>query len=186
MKLPIFPLPVFLLPQGITRLRIFEQRYLNMVKLATKAQGFAILSTATNAQKGERNLASWVDIINFDQDEQGVLVIDVKCKQLVTLSELIVDKDNLHHGDITHVEHWPERMHDDKTSHLSMSLLKVFEDNKLLTDMYQSGFKDNANWVIARWLELLPINLEDKMMFANQHSFKAAKQFVQNIVLPEK
>lgn len=186
MKLPIFPLPVFLLPHGITRLRIFEQRYLHMVKLATKEQGFAILSTEINAQKGKRNLASWVDIINFDQDEHGVLVIDVKCKQLVTLSELTVDKDNLHYGSVTHVEHWPDRAHDDKTRNLSMSLLKVFDDNKLLSDMYQSGFNDNANWVISRWLELLPINIEDKMMFVNQHSFNAAKQFVESIVLAEK
>ncbi len=30
-NLPIFPLPVFLLPKGVTRLRIFEERYLKMV-----------------------------------------------------------------------------------------------------------------------------------------------------------
>ncbi|WP_286235174.1 LON peptidase substrate-binding domain-containing protein [Thalassotalea sediminis] len=186
MKLPIFPLPVFLLPQGITRLRIFEQRYLNMVKLATKEQGFAIMSTANCVRKNEDNWASWVEIINFDQDEHGVLIIDVKCKKLVALSELIIDKDNLHHSSVIQIDHWPERDHDDETSNLSMSLLKVFEENKLLSDMYQSCFNDNANWVIARWLELLPINIEDKMMFANEHSFNAAKQFVQNIVLPEK
>jgi len=38
--LPIFPLPVFLLPGGVTKLRIFEPRYLKMVSTASSGQGF--------------------------------------------------------------------------------------------------------------------------------------------------
>ena len=43
MKRAIFPLPVFILPEGATKLRIFEQRYLDMVKEAAKDNtGFVV------------------------------------------------------------------------------------------------------------------------------------------------
>ncbi|OKY27906.1 LON peptidase substrate-binding domain-containing protein [Thalassotalea sp. PP2-459] len=186
MKLPIFPLPVFLLPQGITRLRIFEQRYLKMVKLAIKEHGFAILSTVSGEHKGVENWASWVDIINFDQDKHGVLTIDVKCKSIVSVSELSEDKYKLKYADIVPQNHWPEERYDDVTNRLSQSLLKIFEENNLLSDLYQSGFNDNANWIMSRWVELLPITLEEKMIFAQQNSYPMAKQFIANIVLVEK
>ena len=35
-ELPLFPLSIFLLPGGITRLRIFEPRYLKMVAIASR------------------------------------------------------------------------------------------------------------------------------------------------------
>lgn len=83
--LPIFPLPVFLLPNGITRLRIFEPRYLKLVKIASTEQGFIILLQSEKPETTDITWGSWVEIINFDSGEDGVLEIDVKCKSLVKI-----------------------------------------------------------------------------------------------------
>lgn len=182
MKLPIFPLPVFLLPEGVTRLRIFEQRYLKMVKLATKADGFAI-----QFSNGESKLdwASWVDIINFDQDENGLLIVDVKCKSLVAICELSTDQDNLLYGQTELLPHWPVVKHDVVTEELSTSLRRAFQQNMRLSQLYQSTFNDNANWVVARWLELLPVDSSDKTVFVDSDTYPAAKEFVERVVLSQ-
>ena len=108
--LPIFPLPVFLLPDGVTKLRIFEPRYLKMVSLASSGQGFVIWlndsSINTDDKDSIMQWGSWVDIINFDKGEDGVLEIEVKCKCLVSISSIVHDKDNLHFGDVSHIDHW--------------------------------------------------------------------------------
>lgn len=183
MNLPVFPLPVFLLPGGVTRLRIFEPRYLKMVRVATQEQGFVILLHEKQEHLFEKNWASWVDIINFDQGNDGMLLIDVKCKSLVKLNNLTVDLDRLHHADTRLIPHWPDQVHDDVTQKLSTSLLNVFEQNEPLNSLYQDTFDDNANWVVSRWLELVPVKLSAKAVFADKQSFEQAKEFLESIVL---
>jgi Lon protease-like protein len=185
MKLPLFPLPIFLLPDGITRLRIFEQRYLKMVRIASKENGFVILLNDASKDLPEVRWASWVDIINFDQDDDGTLIIDVKCKSLVTVNAINIDEDNLSYADVSSVSHWPLTNHDDITTALSLSLTKVFEQNKELRDLYQNNVSENANWVIARWLELLPVELRIKDSLTASNSLEQAKELIHSIIIPD-
>lgn len=190
--LPIFPLPVFLLPGGITRLRIFEQRYLKMIQIASKGSGFVIVSNKANSNKEstektqDDEWGSWVDIINFDQGDDGVLEIDVKCKNLVQLLSIDKDEDNLHFGDVKISSHWSQS--DIKTENVPLfhSLVSVFEQSPLLESLYKDEMTANTHWVIARWLEILPINLEVKTLFSKDDSFQTAQEFVQSIVSSNK
>jgi hypothetical protein len=184
MKIPLFPLPVFLLPDGITRLRIFEQRYLKMVRIASKENGFAILLHDASENLPDVRWASWVDIINFAQGSDGTLIIDVKCKSLVAVNTIEVDSDNLSHADVNSISHWPVTEHDNVTAALSLSLTKVFKQNKELGELYQGNINHDANWVIARWLELLPVELCIKDNLTLGSSFEQAKQLIQSIIMP--
>ena len=121
-NLPIFPLPIFILPQGITRLRIFEARYLKMVSLAMKNQGFVILSNDKDDKSNASHVGSWVEIINFEQSDDGILLIDVHCKCLVDIQSISQDSMKLHHGDVAPIAHWSEVNLDETTSDLSTSL----------------------------------------------------------------
>jgi Lon protease-like protein len=185
--LPIFPLPVFLLPDGVTKLRIFEPRYLKMVSLASSGQGFVIWlndsSINTDDEDSIRQWGSWVDIINFDKGDDGVLEIDVKCKCLVSIYSIVHDKDNLHFGDVSHIEHWSEVHVDKVNGELSTSLATVFSENKGLNDLYPKKTLNDSHWVLARWLEILPIELNVKNAFVVSYSFKEAKNFVESIIL---
>lgn len=180
-NLPLFPLSVFLLPQGITRLRIFEPRYLKMVSLAMKNQGFVILS---QDKVNSTLTGSWVEIINFDQSDDGMLLIDIRCKSLVDITNRSQDADNLHYGDVSVKAHWPDIALDKVSAELAMSLKKVFDDNTELNTLYTKPDFQSGNWVVARWLELIPVELVEKDLFFAQHSFSEAKVFLQNIILP--
>jgi Lon protease-like protein len=181
-NLPIFPLPVFLLPEGVTRLRIFEPRYLKMIRVATQDQGFVILSNYKEAQLIENIWGSWVEIINFDQGKDGILEVDVKCKSLVNIIHAIKDHDSLYFGDTSYLEHWPKKKKVPSIDELSTSLQGVFENNELLNQLYPIKHINNAYWVVARWLELLPVNETFKSIFIEKNSFKQAKDFIQNII----
>jgi len=184
-NLPIFPLPIFLLPQGVTQLRIFEARYLKMVSVAMKNNGFVILPYGPQENVNELQTGCWVEIINFDQNEAGLLLIDVRCKCLVDIRTVTQDNNKLHHGDVSAKDHWPDICLDKTTDKLAKSLSKFFSDNDELNHLYPKKALGQGQWVVARWLELLPIKLEEKRLFFEQDAFCQAKQVVQSIILPE-
>jgi Lon protease-like protein len=184
-NLPIFPLSIFLLPDGVTRLRIFEARYLKMVSMAMKNNGFVVLPIANEEQVEDKLTGSWVEIINFDQSDDGLLLIDVRCKELVEVKDMSQDKDNLHHANVSPKSHWPEVSVDESTNKFSRSLNKLFIENTELSALYKDKHLEQASWVVARWLELLPVNIDEKRLFVESGSFDAAKEFLQGIILAE-
>jgi Lon protease-like protein len=185
LNLPIFPLPIFILPQGITRLRIFEDRYLRMVSIAMKNQGFVIFSHDNSEKPNTMKVGSWVEVINFDQGEDGILLIDVRCKCLVDIQTITQDKVNLHHGDVIPKNHWPDASLDKTTRDLSVSLKMLFSENTELDELYQKPHFSLGNWVVARWMELIPLKLAEKKLFTNQNSYSEAKQLLQSIILTD-
>ncbi|WP_298943365.1 LON peptidase substrate-binding domain-containing protein [uncultured Psychromonas sp.] len=183
-NLPIFPLDVFLLPGGITRLRIFEAKYLKMVGLSSTLGGFIISSNKQQHEPSSR-WGSWVEIINFDNGDDGVLEIDVKCKSLVELTMVESEIDNLQFASISEINHWSEKQSSTHLILLSESLLSVFENNDLLNDLYSSKLINNPYWVVSRWLELLPIPHDVKHNFVFNSSYVEAKKLVNSIISKE-
>lgn len=181
----MFPLPVFLLPEGITRLRIFEPRYLKMVKIATQNSGFAIMPCTNEADISSQMWASWVDIINFDKSEDGMLIIDVQCKRLVKIHDLSIDENKLRFGNVSVLSHWTEHSKHPVVDELSQSLQQVFDENKLLRDLYPVAHTNDPAWVVARWIELVPVSMNAKQVFAEQTSFDYAKDFIESIIFSE-
>jgi len=185
-NLPIFPLQLFLLPDGITRLRIFEPRYLKMISIASKGEGFIICQSEINSLEiSDHHWGSWVEVINFNQGDDGVLEVDVKCKSLVKLLSVRKDEDMLHHGNVIDFSHWSVTKAEQGIDVLSNALIKVFESNKILNDIYLEKFMDNPTWVVARWLEILPMSKSSKTQFVELFSFEQAQQFVQDVIYQE-
>jgi len=180
MNIPIFPLPVYLLPGGITQLRIFEQRYLNMVKNANNTRGFVIAYALGQGKISK--WGSWVEIIDFDADEQGLLNIIVKCKSLVTISATAKQQDELLYGTATPMEHWGSYTDREECAFLQQQLEWLFDEYPELKQLYPTCYFERADWVCARWLELLPVKFEDKSFFARKDSFYTAVAFL-NVIL---
>jgi hypothetical protein len=182
MLLPIFPLPIFLLPEGITRLRIFEAKYIKLVSIASKEQGFAIMACTQEHDVSDITWASWVEIINFSQGEDNVLVIDVKCKALINLMSLEKNDDGLLFGTASIKSHWHDVTHDNETKLFAEVLSKIIDTSPELTELYQTKHQEKARWAVSRWIELLPINLNEKQIFAEEFSFDTAKDFVRTVI----
>ena len=180
--LPILPLPVFLLPGGITRLRIFEPYHFKLIKLATQGEGFVICLNPQEPKKPIIKWGSWVEVVNFDQGKDGVLEIDVKCNALVDIQSLHKDLDNLYMGKVCEIFHWSQARDDSTVSELGDSLAEVFVNDTMLSELYLNRFSQNTSWVVARWLEILPVNLTVKSAFVDAHNYDEAKYFVQSII----
>jgi hypothetical protein len=125
---------------------------------------------------------SWVEIINFDQGEDGVLEIDVMCKSLVMIKNMTTDIDNLHFGSVECTEHWSEMPASINNEELATSLDNVFKENENLNELYPQKILNNPHWVLARWLEILPIELNVKNAFVVSYTFKEAKEFVESVI----
>lgn len=191
MKRALFPLPVFLLPGGRTRLRVFEPRYKRLVKESVGETGFVILPYE-NLPNLDDPLCQWgslVTIVDFEQGNDGLLHIDVECTEMVKVVDFEIEGDGLKRGELEKTtEHWPLATIDaefalsDDAKRLAENLQMVFEQHAELGDLYDSRDFESARWVCQRWLELLPLKREEQNVFAQSHSFKRAFQFLSSIV----
>jgi len=182
MKLPIFPLPIFLLPGGITRIRVFEPKYLALVRVASQDKGFVIAIRSKDEDVDGVTWGSWVDIVNFSQSDDNILIIDVQCKGLVDVESTSLADDGLFYAITAQRPHWQETLHDDDTKVMTSVLYNVLDTMPVLSELYENKLSDDPTWAISRWIEILPINLEVKKVFADKASFNTAKDFVSSVI----
>ncbi|GEK10480.1 LON peptidase substrate-binding domain-containing protein [Pseudoalteromonas peptidolytica] len=190
MKLALFPLPIFLLPGGFTRLRIFEQRYLYMVKEAAKTnQGFVLCADVEGAPKDRQNEGVHVKIVDFSQGEDGQLLIDVEAIKRVSISNVEVDHQGLRYGECSEIEGPPWLCNDTAfkliDSTLKEKLRNVFIANPILDDLYKDKRFSEPLWVAYRWLEILPISMAQKLKIKQAQTFEQVAEFL-HTVLDEK
>ena len=61
--------------------------------------------------------------------------------------------------------------------------LITMEENESLNRLYPKKGLNDDHWVLARWLEILPIELNVKNAFVVCYSFNDAKAFVESVIL---
>lgn len=186
MQLGVFPLPIFLLPGGVTRLRIFEPRYIRLVKEAITGQGFALSTYNKDHPFNSSAHAAWVEIIDFSTLDDGLLSIDVKAKNLVALSDFTVEKDQLKKALANQIDHWPAKAHCDKSKALASELQSIFNANPDFSALYQKLEYDNPNWVCARFIEVLPLSIQKKYEFIQPNSYGLCLDFLHTLIIGEK
>ena len=194
MNLALFPLPVVLFPGGITRLKIFEQRYLRMVKEAAGDKGFALTTFYPDLPHNIGDRASWVKIIDFQTLEDGMLGVDIQAQSVLSIDQVTVEKDGLIRGQTSQIPHWPpssslqqqqeqQQPQTNQIQALAAKLKQVLDANPALKAFYPHPSYDDANWVCLRWLEILPISTIDKSPFFAPDSFAQAVELLRGMVL---
>jgi Lon protease-like protein len=165
-EIPLFPLNTVLFPGGPLPLRIFEPRYIDMVKYCMRSHApFGVVLIRAGAEAGAVTSAADIGtsarIVDFFQMPDGLLGITCVGKQKFRVASRRVQTDGLNMGTVEWAP--PERVADlpGEFAHLGQLLRKVLPE---LGEMYQSIPKhfDDAGWVGARLAEILPINLTDK------------------------
>mgnify|MGYP000162119906 FL=1 len=187
MKRAIFPLPIFILPEGYTRLRIFEPRYLNMVKTALKNNtGFVLCTFEHDTPFNISAQGCLVDIIDFDQDDNDVLLIDVFASKSVQINDVYQDEEELRHGLISDCKtpYWYSDKNKQVGEHFLLhdALRNVFYGNPELSLLYKTTNFSNLAWIAARWLELLPISIEKKQQLAFETNFDNLLNFLHTVI----
>ncbi|GGB59450.1 LON peptidase substrate-binding domain-containing protein [Shewanella inventionis] len=195
MIIPIFPLPICLLPQGYTQLRIFEPRYKRLVSESLKSgQGFG-LCMLSDDKKTIMPIGTLTHIIDFETLEDGLLGICVQGKQTFKINNITVEDDGLKRADVTLIDGWPSNIIDensaqphirsqarDKDQFLSNTLKQLLQQYpQHLAHYSESDFNDIA-WVCQRWLEIIPLSASQKYQCINNHDHLLAKSFLLDII----
>jgi len=163
---PIFPLTNIVLPGGIFPLRIFERRYLDMVKNCIKDEkGFCIALVKNEVQdkyiKDIYQYTSFVKIIDWNQLKDGILGISVEGISIAKVLSSKLNKDNLLVGNIEFIKTEKEYMIPQKYLTLSKFHKKIYPGIKNFIDFKKERYFD-ASWVGFRLIECLPLDLPTK------------------------
>lgn len=173
----MFPLPIFVLPGGIQRLRIFETKYLSMMAKLEQTQGFVIGIYQKQKAYLVPEWGTLVQIIDFDLGDDGVLNIDVMASEMQKLTSFEYQSDGLLTANATPFSHWasdkgmpndqPEREH----HALALVLKSLFITNEELSNLYKTHHFSYPKWVAARLFELIPLGLDEKERVTSEFGF---------------
>lgn len=161
MKLPLFPLSSVVMPGGIMKLRLFERRYIDMVKNCFRTDsGFGICLIRDGREAGEPSepypMGTLVSIVDFDQGDDGLLHISALGGAEFRVIDYAADENQLLIGEVEMLpEREPTPMEPEFTQladKLALILSYVEPDIS-----YAEKHFDDADWVCHRLLELLPL-----------------------------
>lgn len=166
MELPLFPLNTVLFPGGVLPLRIFEPRYLDMVKDCVRGQSEFVVCLIQDGQEAGKaarhcNIGTACQIIDWETLSDGLLGITAMGNSRVNISSVQIQSNQLMLGDIDYLdedrdEELPAKF--DEWAHLVSLIIsklgKPFNEQQMQLD--------SARWVGARLTEYLPFELEAK------------------------
>lgn len=186
-ELYLFPLSAHILPGGKLSLRIFEPRYVRMVKeccAGNKSFGICMLSGRDNSASSQKILpvGTQVEVVDFTQLEDGLLGITVRGLNFFTVHAIESEKDGLRVGQC---EMWQEPEHEKKEldmEHLSTRLHELFGSYPELSSLYDRLALDDPRWVMYRWIELLPIAPEEKQNLIADQQLQTTHLFLTDLI----
>lgn len=165
MNLPLFPLNSVIFPGGILPLRIFEPRYLDMVKDCVRDQTeFVVCLIKDGSEVGtakHSSIGTACQIIDWETLPDGLLGITAQGQRRVEIKNTHAQSNQLLVGDIEYIsefedESLPAKF--DEWAHLISVIIK--ELGKPFNEQTQE--LASAHWVSARLTEFLPFELEQK------------------------
>ncbi|HAI73117.1 MAG: peptidase S16 [Alteromonas sp.] len=173
-QVPLFPLSAHLLPEGRMYLRIFEPRYIRMVKQAC-AENTGFVMCMLNA-KGDKSanehiypIGTFAHVVDFDLMDDGLLGIKVAGSHLVEVSNITSESDGLRLGQCTSLSDWPEDIDPKQIAPMDERLKEIFAKYEDISGLYDNPRFNDPLWVLRRWLELLPVDGGLKQQFL-QHN----------------
>jgi len=174
-KIPLFPLGTILFPDGIIALKIFEARYLDMIKQCLREKTeFGIVSILKNFDSDEQNLSTMFSTIgtlaqieDFDPVQPALYMTKSLGTQRFKLLSSAQKSNGLWIGEIELLENdpiTPIPAEHQRVAELLDGIISVIQSEDLLGEApFKKPFKiDDCGWVSNRLAELLPISLAQK------------------------
>jgi len=162
MDIPLFPLNAVLFPGGYLPLRVFEQRYMDMVSRALRdGTQFGICLIASGQEVGQpaqpHDVGTLARIGDWDMQQLGVLNIKVHGEQRFRILELHAESSGLQMAKIEPIPDEPPLRLPSTLSRLQPLMRVILADagDAVPTPHHL----DDAVWLGNRYAELLPISL---------------------------
>jgi len=165
-KIPIFPLNSVLFPDEQLPLRIFETRYLDMVRECLREDvGFGICLIKDGNEVGTPaepyRIGTYARIIDWDQSPDGILGINVLGGQRFKILEVNPERNQLLLADVEWIDDSEPFELPEKYYTLQDLLSQLIEQLNLDLPT-ESGAMHDATWVSYRLAELFPFDTYHK------------------------
>ncbi len=180
--IPLFPLKTVLFPGGVLPLRVFETRYVDMVRTCMKSDApFGVVAIRSGSEVGNaaepHSVGTFAHIVDWDMADLGVLLLNTRGGERFRILEMRTRPNQLIEARTEPVpdDRAPGDAPDDGGDALPMcaNVLRVVIDDLLqrardgADESFISPFPephrlDDAGWVANRWSEMLPIPLNEK------------------------
>jgi len=166
--LPLFPLRPVLMPGGLMALRVFESRYLDMVKRCTRSgESFGICLAVDGPEVGGVALPAEIGtearIVDFHASEGTVLGIAVEGERRFAVASTSVQSDGLLMAEVCWLP--PSAARPVKPQHgFLVDLLRRMLERAGGPHAYaEHACLDEAGWVSFRLAELLPLDADQRL-----------------------
>lgn len=162
-RLPLIPLDTVLFPGGRLPLRIFEQRYLDMVKQAiAESAPFGICAIREGRETGApavpHDVGTLVRITDWDMPQTGILHIETQAGERFVIRATETTPEGLVIGTVDSMSAEPATPVPDEFE-LAVEILRGII-NELGQARFPAPFAfDDAAWVGFRLSEVLPLKL---------------------------
>ena len=176
-RVPLFPLSTVLFPGGPLPLRIFEARYVDMIGRCMKDDSpFGVVLIREGGEVGPAktyDIGTLARIVDWYQGSDGLLGVTARGEQRFRLLSSHREADGLNIGEI---EVLPEEYRP-----MASILSGVLDDlGRLYEDL--EWRLDDAGWVTNRFVEILPIDLEEKQLCLEQSDPTERLRLVQEVL----
>jgi Lon protease-like protein len=174
-KIPLFPLGTVLFPDGVIALKIFEARYLDMIKQCLREKTeFGVVSIIKNSEVDDQNLPPTFSnfgtlalIEDFDPVQPALYMTKSFGTQRFKLLNSSQQDNGLWVGEVELLDKdplIPIPQEHQGVAKLLDEIISVIQSEDLLGDApFKKPFKtDDCGWVSNRLAELLPISLAQK------------------------
>ena len=165
-KLPLFPLNTVVFPGGQLSLRVFEQRYLEMVKQAIADDTpFGICAIREGTETGTpavpHAVGTLVRVTDWDMPENGILHIDTRAEERFVIRDIRTELSGLLVGTVEPVSSEPPTAVPDDVE-LAVEILR-----HIVNEYGDARFPaphdfGDAVWVGYRLSEVLPLKLSTR------------------------
>jgi len=172
-EIPLFPLGTVLFPDGVIALKIFEARYLDMIKKCLREKTeFGVISIMKDHEDEDSPLTfsqigTLAQIEDFDPVQPALYMTKSFGTQRFRLLNSSQNSNGLWVGEVALLDNDPATPIAEEhqgVAKLLNEIISVIQSENLLGDApFKKPFKvDDCGWVSNRLAELLPISLAQK------------------------
>ncbi len=167
--IPIFPLHTVLFPDGYLKLRIFEQRYIDMVReCSLRACNFGVSlinnSEDPNHPANHMSVGTTAEICDFSTLDDGLLGITAHGRQKFVIRKTRTRDNGLLTAEVETLEEPGYIDMPDEYWVLSMITARFMEQVGKNYPTFQPRLLQDASWVAYRLAELLPLENHEKQL----------------------
>lgn len=165
-RIPLFPLNAVLFPGGALPLRIFEARYMDMVRACMKSgEPFGVCLIREGREVGDaatpEDLGCAARIDEWDMPQLGVLNVVTRGGERFRILERTVESNGLTRALVEWLD--PEEDHPVPDQYQEcVRLLQAIANDERFARLAADARYDSASWVGYRLTEVLPIPLRIK------------------------